>query len=382
MSNRDINILLIEDNPGDARLIREFLAEANAPGFNVECADRLLTGIRRLGEGGVDVVLLDLGLPDSQGLDTFVRTHEKAAQVPVVVLTGLNDEATGTEAVRMGAQDYLMKGTVDSRGLRRSLRHAIERKRITEALAQKAEELSRSNAELEELTFEASRLLMRSAHRIATFGERLERECSQELSDQGRGDLHQIQREAGWIREFANAMIVFSDAAGEPQIHSAVDLNVVAQVVLTRLEALIQQTGGRVEVEDLSTVEADSEHMLLLVRNLVSNGLKFHKDGEGAIVKVTGRPPEELQLEEPIGQSWVLSVQDNGVGFDERHVDEIFTVFGRLHELDEYGGTGIGLAICRKVVERHGGTITARSKPGEGATFVVSLPVSLERGRL
>ena len=88
-------------------------------------------------------------------------------------------------------------------------------------------------------------------------------------------------------------MIVFSDAAGEPQIYAAVDLNVVAQVIVTELEALIQQTGGRVEVEDLSTVEADSEHMLLLVRNLVSNGLKFHKGGEGAVVKVAARPPED-----------------------------------------------------------------------------------------
>ena len=357
MSNGDINILLIEDNPGDARLIRELLTEANATGFNVECADHLSMGLHRLGEGGVDVVLLDLGLPDSQGLDTFSRTHEKAPHLPVVVLTGLNDESVGTEAVRLGAQDYLVKGTVDSRLLCRSLRYAIERKRTTQALARKAKELSRSNAELEELAFQASRLLAKSAHRITISWGQLERECSGRLTNEGQENLEQIHHQAEWIRDFGNAVIVFSDAAGEPQLYNLVDLNVVAGQVLAELEALVRQTGGRVEVGQLPVIAADQEHMRLLVRNLVSNGLKFHKEGKAPLVKVTNEPPPDVHLEKPATQQWVLSVQDNGVGFDERHLDDMLTAFGQVWGPGRHRGTGIGLAICRKVVERHGGSI-------------------------
>jgi len=374
MNDRQIVVLLIEDNPGDARLIRELLGEAGSAGLSVECARRLSDGLDRMAAGGVDVVLLDLGLPDSQGLNTFARAHGQAPHLPIVVLTGLDDEAVGVDALRMGAQDYLVKGTVDSHLLRRSLSYAVERKYIAEALAQKAHELARSNAELEELTFQASRLLLRSARRIAVSAHELETGNGSEPADRSVEDLHEILREAEWIRDFANAMVVFSEAAGEPQASEAIGLGNVAQLVLSNLDDLIRQTGARVKVEELPTVKADGEHMRLLVRNLVGNAVKFHKEGEAPVVHVTGAPPADLDLHEPEGQAWALSVQDQGIGFEEQHLDEMLTVFGRLHGLDEYEGTGVGLATCRKIVERQGGTIMARSRPGEGATFAVTLP--------
>ena len=131
MSDRRISVLLIEDNPGDVRMIRELLSEAKGVTFAVECADRLSTGLERLEKGEIDVVLLDLGLPDSQGLDTFTQARDRAPDFPIVVLTGLDDEATGTAAVRAGAQDYLIKGEVDGKSLARALRYAIERERMS-----------------------------------------------------------------------------------------------------------------------------------------------------------------------------------------------------------------------------------------------------------
>jgi MinD-like ATPase involved in chromosome partitioning or flagellar assembly/CheY-like chemotaxis protein len=125
-----MKVLLIEDNPGDARLIQMMLAEARGAPFDIERADRLSTGLGRLATGGIDVVLLDLSLPDSQGLDTFARVHAQAPEVPIVLLTGLEDEELGVEAMREGAQDYLVKGQVDSRLLVRSMRYAIERHRM------------------------------------------------------------------------------------------------------------------------------------------------------------------------------------------------------------------------------------------------------------
>ncbi len=143
MSEKTINVLLIEDNPGDARLIQEFLSEPGGAMFTLECVEQLSTGLNRLAEGGIDVILLDLGLPDSQGLDTFAKTHEQVRHVPIVVLTGLDDETMATQAMRAGAQDYLAKGQMDSNLLIRTMRYAIERKQSEEALRKSRDYLDR-----------------------------------------------------------------------------------------------------------------------------------------------------------------------------------------------------------------------------------------------
>src|SRR5438105_4309856 len=137
-----LTILLIEDNPGDARLIRESLneaREARGASLNLEYADRLSAGLARLSDGGVDAILLDLSLPDSQGLDTLSRLYSQAPGVPILVLTGLNDQTVGLEAVQKGAQDYLVKGQIDGQMLARSIRYAIERKQTEEALRESEE---------------------------------------------------------------------------------------------------------------------------------------------------------------------------------------------------------------------------------------------------
>ena len=141
MSSNEIKILLVEDNPGDARLIREMLAESQEVGFEIDWVTRLSEGLERLSRGGIDLVLLDLGLPDSHGLETFVRAYAQAPQVPLVVLTGLNDENVALTAVRQGAQDFLVKGQTDGIMLFRAIRYATERKKVEEDLRRANEEL-------------------------------------------------------------------------------------------------------------------------------------------------------------------------------------------------------------------------------------------------
>jgi diguanylate cyclase (GGDEF)-like protein len=143
MNEKAINVLLIEDNPGDARLIQELLAEPGGAVFTLECVDRLSTGLKRLVEGGIDVILLDLGLPDSQGLDTIVKAYDQVQDVPIVVLTGFDDEALAIQAMRAGAQDYLAKGQMDGNLLIRTVRYAIERELAEEALRKAYSELER-----------------------------------------------------------------------------------------------------------------------------------------------------------------------------------------------------------------------------------------------
>src|ERR1700676_4867654 len=133
MIDRSARVLLIEDNPGDARLVREMLGEEKGNAFSVECADRLGTGLNRLTQGNIDAVLLDLTLPDSGGIETFARTRHESPEVPIVVLTGLDDETLASQAVEQGAQDYLVKGRVSGDVLGRSIRQAIGRKKADQA---------------------------------------------------------------------------------------------------------------------------------------------------------------------------------------------------------------------------------------------------------
>lgn len=134
MGNRALNILLIEDNPGDARLIEEMLREAGEPGFKLEWVERLSTGIERLRKGNIEIVLLDLSLPDSTGFDTFEKVHEITQEAAIIVFTGLDDKGMGVRAVQVGAQDYLVKGKVDSNLLIRSIEYAVERQRMMREL--------------------------------------------------------------------------------------------------------------------------------------------------------------------------------------------------------------------------------------------------------
>jgi signal transduction histidine kinase len=148
--------------------------------------------------------------------------------------------------------------------------------------------------------------------------------------------------------------------------------------VISDLEVRIQETGAQVEVDGLPTLQADPLQMRQLLQNLIGNALKFHREGEIPVVKIYSPLPDSPHRNSEEGKPadrWCqLIVEDKGIGFDEKYVDRIFGMFQRLHGRGAYEGSGVGLAICRKIAERHGGTITARSTPGEGATFVVALP--------
>lgn len=152
-----------------------------------------------------------------------------------------------------------------------------------------------------------------------------------------------------------------------------VDLTEVAKQTVSDLEVRVQELGGLVEVDTLPTIEADPSHMRQLLQNLVSNGLKFHREDTKPVVGISARVwPANGST--PLGLC-EITVKDNGIGFEEKYVDNIFNIFQRLHGRGQYEGTGIGLAVCRKIAEHHGGTITARSTIGEGSRFVVTLPV-------
>jgi PAS domain S-box-containing protein len=254
-----------------------------------------------------------------------------------------------------------------------------ERKRAEEAINRKAVELARSNAELEQFAYVASHDLQEPLRKIQAFGDRLKAKCDAVNLQDGRDYLERMQGAAARMQTLINDLLTFSRVISASQPFVPVELNAVIKGVLSDLEVRIEQTKAKVEVGELPTIEGDPLQMRQLLQNLIGNALKFQLPNAQPVIRIEGRilksPFAGTPEEDPYAEQCELTIQDNGIGFDEKYLDKIFAVFQRLHGRNEYEGTGVGLAVCRRITDRHGGTINAKSKPGEGATFIVTLPV-------
>jgi two-component system, LuxR family, sensor kinase FixL len=262
-------------------------------------------------------------------------------------------------------------------GIRSFMVDNTERRLAEQTLRKQAKELARSNAELEQFAYVASHDLQEPLRKIQAFGDRLKTKCADSLSDDGRDYLGRMQNAAGRMQTLIHDLLALSRVATNPQPFAAVDLHAVAWDVVSDLESRIEQLGGRVEIGALPAVMADRLQMSQLLQNLIGNALKFHKPGHRPVVQVQAEAvPLTLDAASHATTAPLcrLIVQDNGIGFDAKYQERIFQVFQRLHGRNEYEGSGIGLAICRKIAERHGGSITAQSTPGSGARFIVTLP--------
>lgn len=259
-----------------------------------------------------------------------------------------------------------------------------ERKHTEDQLRSSALSLGQSNRELEEFATVASHDLQEPLRKIRSFVSCLRDEQSATLNSDGRDYLDRIQSAATRMTTLVADLLEFSRISSKGKRFVPVDLNEVVQGVISDLEARFVQTGGRAEVLHLPTVASDPIQMRQLLQNLLGNALKFHRRGETPLVRVSAELIDTVDAagSESGGKACRLSVSDNGIGFDEKYLDRVFTIFQRLHGRGDYEGTGIGLAICRKIVERHSGTITARSTPGKGATFIVTLPLLQNQERI
>ncbi len=247
-----------------------------------------------------------------------------------------------------------------------SIRDVTERKEAEKVLARTAESLARSNRELEEFTSIASHDLQEPLRKIVAFGDRLQARSREALGEEGRDYLDRMRRAAARMSTLIEDLLDLSRVGTKPEPFQRVPLASVVSEALEDLEETVTRTGGRVAVGSLPTLVASRLQMRRLFQNLIGNALKFHKEGAPPAVSVEGRSLGDGRFE--------IVVADNGIGFDEKYLDRVFRPFQRLHGRSEFEGTGMGLAICHKIVARHGGTLTASSRPGEGSRFVVTLP--------
>ena len=278
------------------------------------------------------------------------------------------------EQARKGLEQRVQERTRDLQ------QEIAERKQAEEKLRATAVQLERSNRELQDFAYVASHDLQEPLRKVQAFGDRLKAVCSKYLGVEGRDYLERMHAAAKRMQILIDDLLVFSRVTTKANPFEPVDLGKVVSEVLSDLEVRVQQSGGRVEVGELPTIDADSLQMRQLFQNLIGNALKFHQEGKAPLVKVRSQfvssQPSRMTSERQAGEFCQIEVEDNGIGFDEKYLDRIFVVFQRLHGRSAYEGTGVGLAICRKIVDRHCGSITAKSAPGQGSTFIVTLPLA------
>lgn len=231
---------------------------------------------------------------------------------------------------------------------------------------QYARKLEASNRELTDFAFIASHDLQEPLRKIVAFGDRLKASQAERFTPEGLDYLDRMQNAATRMQRLIHDLLDYSRVTTKGRPPEPVDLNKVLAEVLSDLQLRIQETGAMIEVPQFPTVAGDPTQLRQLFQNLLGNALKYHRSGVSPRVSITVEP----SLDKPSR----IVVRDNGIGFEPRHAEKIFEVFQRLHGRGEFEGTGIGLAICRKIVGRHGGTISAEGRPGEGATFFIDLP--------
>lgn len=366
MDAKQLRVLVIEDNPADARFIREMLHDHKGIAFQVEEVGQLSSGLERLATMGADAVLIDLALPDSHGLDTFLRAQSAAPAVPFIVLTGLDDDAVATRAIHSGAQDYLTKGKIESESLARSIRYAVERKRIEETLRQVVALLDRKNQELDTFTYSVSHDLKEPLRTLEAFSQFLLEDYSDRLDDQGRDYLTKLARASARMKRQIEDLLTLSRIGRQTEPLTRVGMSQIIAEIAEGMRALVEKQGGAIEVEDgLPDVLGDKLRVEQIFANLIGNALKF-----------TSEPPHvQVTVREVDGTAATFAVRDDGIGIDPQYHDRIFGVFQRLHRREDYDGTGAGLAIVKRAAEALDGRVWVESALGEGATFLVRLPL-------
>ena len=417
-------VLVADDEPTSRHLIE---ATVRKWGYDVvACSDGSEAWEALQREGAPELVLLDWMMPGLDGVEVCRRVRGAPNSDPtyIILLTSKKDKIDVVEGLEAGADDYITKPfdqtelrarvevgarmvtlqlaladrAMQLENLTNSLEQQVaertselsesnamlkveiaDRTRAEEALALRAKELARSNQELQQFGHMVSHELQEPLRKVQGLAELLRTKSHDALTEQGIDILERLQAAAGRMRTLVNDVLAYSLVETKGQAFATVDLAELVSAVMSDLEVSIQQSEGRVITKNLPSIQGDPRQLHQLFQNLISNGLKFHAPGQSPLVTVYSHLLDNRG--NPAGaEICELVVEDDGIGFDQKYEHKMFNLFQRLHSRGAYEGKGIGLAMCRKIVERHRGSIKALSHPGQGAKFVVTLPVAHPNG--
>jgi signal transduction histidine kinase len=378
-----VKILLIEDNLAEARLLQEFLRPDKNNDFHLVHVKRLAEALQEINQNTYDVILLDLTLPDSQGLASLAALINYAPNLPVVVLTNTNDDELALEAVRSGAQDYLVKRLVKPEVLVRSLRHAIERKHALETLRavnhtleMKVQERTDELVKVQELSQSKSEFVSMLSHDIRNplntilLVAGLLQNSDDKLPKEKKLSHFQLMRSA--IKNVAQLLdeVMFigkADTGNLPCELIAIDLELFCHQLVQEMQLSLGEEHPTIifsSYGEIGEVMCDESLLQHILGNLLSNAIKYS-------------PPNSTVRFDLIAQekTIIFRIQDEGYGIPEEDQHRLFQPFHRATNVGRIPGNGLGLAIVKKCVETHGGQITFHSRQGVGTTFTITLPL-------
>ncbi len=371
-----LDVLIIEDDKENRLLLCEMLAGAESALFNVETADRMQTALEQLAGGDVDLILLDLDLPNSSGLDTLDRLRDHAPDVPIIVLINANNETLGVRAQQDGAQDYLVKERMNNDLLTRAIRYVVEQQQILAELKRCKQiqagqgtnycdvEQEQRERELQQFAYAASHDLQEPLRMVTSYVQLLAQRYKGRLGVDADDFIAYTEDGINRIQNLIDDLLIYSRVGIRDREFESTDCADVIDRALTILRPMIEENGAVVSYGVLPAVAADRPQLIRLFQNLISNAIKFRSE----------KPPCIHIAAERKNNEWIFSIRDNGIGIDPDYADRIFVIFQRLHSREKYQGTGIGLAMCKKIVEYHGGRIWVESLPGAGAAFYFTIP--------
>jgi two-component system, sensor histidine kinase and response regulator len=358
MVERKLDILYIEDDEDHMILFMDVLSSIDSFAYTVVHRENLAAGIEEALSRHFDVAILDLGLPESHGLETLSRFISHCSSLPIVVLTTNEDMQLSVQAIKAGAQDFLVKGDIAPNTLARALRYSIERFEILNELEEK-------NKSLNTFAIAASHDLKTPLRNILLTIDFFRSDFGDSLSPEGVESLDRIRDAGTRLHGLIDSLMEFMKAETRAVDAVPVSLELCAREALSLLSLAIEQTRAEVIVEANQPRAVANEGLLIRVyQNLIGNALKY----------VKGRTPRILVSAKEDANEVVACVRDNGIGIAPQYHERIFEPLKRLHTQQEYPGSGIGLAICKRIVAAQGGRIWVESKPGEGSSFYFSLP--------
>jgi signal transduction histidine kinase len=365
---KTLHFVLVEDNPLDVELLQRELRKAGLD-FTSVTVERPEDFTREVRDHCPDMVLADYNLPQWGGMDALEILKRERPGVPLILVTGALGEIKAVECLKSGVTDYILKG-----GLARlpvAIQTALQNKKLQER-RQEAErkqqeylrELKRSNEELEQFAYVASHDLQEPLRMVASYTELLAERYKGKLDPQADKFIGYAVDGARRMQGLIRDLLAFARVSSKAKPLQPTDSEKVLARVLTDLRPVIEKTGAIVTHTQLPMVNADNSQLGQVLQNLIGNAIKFH-----------GQTPPQVDVSaEFVDEMWKFAVADNGIGIAQEAGDRIFQMFQRLHTREQYEGSGIGLAIAKRIVERHGGRIWFDSRPGEGTTFRFTLP--------
>jgi signal transduction histidine kinase len=372
---KTLHFLLVEDNPLDVELVQRELRKAKLE-FTSVVVERAEDFAREVREHCPDIVLADYNLPQWGGMEALEVLKQERPDVPLILVTGALGEMKAVECLKSGVTDYILKGALTR--LPVAIRTALhnkelqDRKQAAERKQQEyLRELKRSNEELEQFAYVASHDLQEPLRMVASYTELLAERYRGKLDPQADKFIGYAVDGARRMQGLIRDLLAFARVSSKAKPLRPTDSETVLERVLTDLRPVMEKARATVTRGKLPTVNADDSQLGQVLQNLIGNAIKFHGQ----------KPPQVEVSAEFVDEMWRFTVADNGIGINPDSGERIFQMFQRLHTREEYEGSGIGLAIAKRIVERHGGRIWFDSAPGEGTTFRFTLPKVDEANR-